>query len=209
MKRGRHREDLLDQGLRLFAGKGYSATGVQDITDAAGVPKGSFYNYFQSKEDFAIAVLERYRTEAQDFMSSKLSGDGPPLTRLRIFFEEGRQKVEAEGFSGGCLAGRLAQELAGEQPGFRPMLDRVFDCMQGRVAGLLREAAERGEIRPEENPDELASFLLSSWQGAMTRAKAAGTSDALRIFEALVFGRLLPSLAPASVAVSSGTTTAA
>lgn len=209
MKRGRHREDLLDQGLRLFAGKGYSATGVQDITDAAGVPKGSFYNYFQSKEDFAIAVLERYRSEAQDFMSSKLSGEAPPLERLRTFFEEGKAKVEAEGFSGGCLAGRLAQELAGELPVFRPILDRVFGCMQCHVALLLSEAIQRGEIRPEENVDELASFLLSSWQGAMTRAKAAGTSDALRIFEAMVFSRLLPSLAPASVAVSGETSTAA
>lgn len=198
MKRGRHREDLIEKGLQLFASKGYSATGVQDITDAAQVPKGSFYNYFQSKEDFALAVLEQYRSQANEHMAELLGGNDSPLRRLRSFFEEGRQKTCAEGFSGGCLAGRLAQELAGEQPAFRPVLDRVFGCMQGRVAGLLQEAGERGEIRPDENPAELASFLLSSWQGAVTRAKAAGHDEALRIFETMVFDRLLPSLAPAS-----------
>lgn len=198
MKRGRHREDLIEKGLQLFASKGYSATGVQDITDAAGVPKGSFYNYFQSKEDFALAVLEQYRSEAQEHMAALFSGNASPLERLRSFFEQGREKTCSEDFSGGCLAGRLAQELAGEQPSFRPVLDRVFGCMQGRVAELLREAGERGEIRQDENPAELASFLLSSWQGAATRAKAAGHDEALRIFESMVFDRLLPSLAPAS-----------
>lgn len=198
MKRGRHREDLIEQGLQLFATKGYSATGVLDITDAAGVPKGSFYNYFQSKEDFALAVLEQYRSQAQEHMAEQLAGPSSPLERLRLFFEAGRAKTCAEGFSGGCLAGRLAQELAGEQPAFRPVLDRVFGCMQGGVALLLQEACERGEIRPGENPAELASFLLSSWQGAVTRAKAAGHDEALRIFESMVFERLLPSLAPAS-----------
>ncbi len=204
MKRGRFREELLDQGLLLMASKGYSATGVHDITEAAGVPKGSFYNYFQSKEDFALAVLERYRQEAQEFMTSMLAGDASPLTRLRSFFEQQRLKVESEGFAGGCLAGRLAQELAGEQPSFRPVLDRVFGCMQGRLARLLEEACEQGEIRlVEESPAELASFLLAGWQGAMTHAKAAGHGEPLRIFELMIFGRLLPALAPVSSADSS------
>lgn len=198
MKRGRHREDLLDRGLQLFGTKGYSATGVSDITDAAGVPKGSFYNYFQSKEDFALAVLEQYREQAHEIMSAQLAGPASPLRRLRTFFEAGRAKALADGFSGGCLAGRLAQELAGEHPSFRPMLDRVFGCMQGGVTRLLQEAAEEGELRPGEDPAELASFLLSSWQGAVTRAKAAGHDGPLKTFEAMVFDRLLPSLAPAS-----------
>ncbi len=200
MKRGRHREDLLEQGLQLFATKGYSATGVSDITDAAGVPKGSFYNYFQSKEEFAMAVLEQYREKAQEVMAAQLSGPASlsPLARLRSFFELGRAKALAEGFSGGCLAGRLAQELAGEQPSFRPVLDRVFGCMQGGVARLLQEAAMRGELRADEDLAELASFLLSSWQGAVTRAKAAGHDGPLRTFAALVVDRLIPALAPAS-----------
>lgn len=200
MKRGRHREDLIEKGLELFASKGYSATGVQDITDAAGVPKGSFYNYFQSKEDFALAVLEKYRDEAHEGMAAQLAGTASPLRRLRAFFEEGRVKALADGFAGGCLAGRLAQELAGEQPSFWPVLDRVFGCMQGGVAKLLEEAVEKGELRREEDLAGLASFLLSSWQGAATRAKAAGNDQALRIFESMVFERLLPSLAPASSA---------
>ena len=202
MKRGRHRDELLDQGLQLFATKGYSATGVQDITDAASVPKGSFYNYFQSKEEFALAVLERYGEEAREFMAAQLTGQGSPLTRLRSFFAAGRAKATSEHFSGGCLAGRLAQELAGEQPSFRPALERVFCCMQNSVVRLLEEAKAAGELTPDQDSGELANFLLASFQGAMTRAKAAGNGEALRIFEDLVFLRLLPSLAPVPPASS-------
>ena len=54
------KDNILEKGLSLFEAKGYNATGIQEIADAAEIPKGSFYNYFSSKEDFGVAVINFY-----------------------------------------------------------------------------------------------------------------------------------------------------
>lgn len=192
MSRGKSRERLLEEGLNLFGRNGYAATGVQDITDAAGVPKGSFYNYFQSKEDFAVAVLELYRDRASEHSAFLTSTEIPsPLTRLSAFLGAAEQELSDSGFAGGCLAGRLAQELAGEQAQFRAPLCQVFGAMQQAVERCLVEAQQVGELAPQDDPALLASFLVNAWQGAMLRAKAAGSVQPLVDVRTVVFSRLL------------------
>lgn len=195
--RGKNRDKLLASGLELLSHKGYSATGVQEITDACGVPKGSFYNYFDSKEDFALAVLGEYQAAACERLAAVLEReDLSPLERLRAMFRESGAEFAAAGFAGGCLAGRLAQELAGENLGFRPPLDHTFDCMQSKVAEVLRQARDAGEwavgeSSDDEEVDAVAEFLVNAWQGAVLRAKAAGSERPLEIFQHTVFDRLL------------------
>jgi TetR/AcrR family transcriptional repressor of nem operon len=197
-RRGRdNREALIAQGLELLRDQGYSATGVQEITDAGGVPKGSFYNYFDSKESFALEVLRRYQQEACAEMAALLDDRGlPPLERLSRLFETRSRELAEHGFTGGCLAGRLAQELAGEHPAFRGPLDHTFDCLQSGIAATLSEARERGELAAGADPGELAEFLVNAWQGGMLRAKAAGSDRPLANFRRLVFARLLADETP-------------
>lgn len=187
------RERLVEQGLELFGTHGFTATGVADVTRAAGVPKGSFYNFFPSKEEFALAVLERYQEAACREMSAGLGGEGSPLTRLRRWFAAGRERMAGSGFQVGCLAGRLAQEVAGDQPAFRQPLEEVFRRMRGHLAGLVREAQRAGEVAPELEAEAVSEFLLNGWQGAVQRAKAAHTAAPLENFERIVFERLLRS----------------
>lgn len=192
MSRGKSRDLLLDQGLELFSTQGYAATGVQDIADAAGVPKGSFYNYFASKEEFAIAVLDRYRTAAhQHFTSALERGDCSPLERLRSFLEASAQRMADSGFTESCLAGRLAQELAGEIAAFRKPLCQVFSSMRSLVAACLVEAQNLGEIATDDDPEALADFLVNSWQGAMLRAKTSESARPLEVALDLFFHRIL------------------
>lgn len=190
--RGKNRERLLESGLELLSHRGYAATGVQEIADASGVPKGSFYNYFDSKEEFAIEVLRRYQ-ELTCRALHEILGDGskPPLARLGVLFARLSADFAGADFAGGCLAARLSQELAGETPVFREPLAWVFDCMQGAIAGVLREARERGDLAPGDDPDALAEFLLNAWQGAAMRAKAAGCRRPLDVFTRVALGRLL------------------
>ncbi|MFN7962345.1 MAG: TetR family transcriptional regulator C-terminal domain-containing protein [Thermoanaerobaculia bacterium] len=192
MPRGKHRDKLLDQGLRLLSERGFGATGVAEVTEAGGVPKGSFYNYFPSKEDFAIEVLSRYQDQACTQMSAVLCNpELAPLERLRRLFESLIEKLAASGFTAGCLAGRLAQEVAGENPTFRKPLEDAFASMRNLVAVCLEQARQAGEIPAEESPERLAEFLLFSWQGAMLRAKAAGNDGPLQAFLDIAFNRLL------------------
>lgn len=196
MSRGKSRERLVEEGLKLFGQQGYAATGVQDITDAAGVPKGSFYNYFDSKEDFALAVLELYRERSMEHFQLLTSPAIPsPLARLHALLVGAEEQLRGSDYSAGCLAGRLAQELAGENPNFRAPLCEVFTMMQGAVAACLREARQLGEIAPQEDPELLASFLVNAFQGAMLRAKAAGSTAPLEAVRTITFSRLLLPLA--------------
>ncbi|MDX1997808.1 MAG: TetR family transcriptional regulator C-terminal domain-containing protein [Thermoanaerobaculia bacterium] len=196
MSRGKSRDKLVEAGLELFGQQGYAATGVQDIADAAGVPKGSFYNYFDSKEDFAVAVLDRYRQGAVEHFASLASLDiASPLARLESLLVGMEEQLAASDFAGGCLAGRLAQELAGENPALREPLCEVFSAMQDRLAACLRAAQQAGELAADEDLELLASFLVNAWQGAMLRAKAAGSVEPLVAVRKVVFSRLLAPLA--------------
>lgn len=198
MARGRHRDRLLDEGLRLFAQRGFAGTGVQEIADAGGIPKGSFYNYFASKDEFGVAVVERYGACSCQEMAAALSGSGSPIERLKAAFRRHDDTLVASGFAGGCLAGRLAQELAGEQPVFRAPLEKIFREQRRLVADLLAQAAAAGEIAAVSDVETLAGFLLSAWQGAMLRAKAAGSARPLEEFHAITFARLLAPPIPAA-----------
>lgn len=178
--------------MSLFASQGFHATGVQEIADAAGVPKGSFYNYFESKEQFAAEVLARYQERECRDLSARLGPEsGPPLARLSGAFDAWIEEIRKSGFTAGCLAGRLAQELAGEVPQLRPPLEHVFTCMRGYLTAVLAEAREAGELEDGPPAEVLAEFILNAWQGAMQRAKTAGDERPLRVCADLVIDRVL------------------
>jgi TetR/AcrR family transcriptional repressor of nem operon len=199
MARGIHRDRLIEQGMALLSRNGYAATGVGEITAACGVPKGSFYNYFASKDDFAFAVIERYGRELCGFMAAGLAGEGDHLARLRRFFQTVIDHMVHEEFAGGCLAGRLAQELAGEQPQFRQPLERVFAAQRRLLAAHIAAGQTAGEIAAGLDPEQTAEFLQAAMQGAALRAKATGNDEPLRIFLQITFERLLaPGGAPSS-----------
>src|SRR6516162_9493212 len=80
------RRRLLAAGLDLVHARGFSASGVKDITDAAGVPKGSFYAYFPSKEAFGVAVLEHYWSDIETRLLPILAADAPARQRVTRFF---------------------------------------------------------------------------------------------------------------------------
>ncbi len=201
-RRGQNRDRLLEEGLRLFAQQGFNATGVQEIADAAGVPKGSFYNYFDSKEQFAAEVLASYQERECAELDELLAPEaGSPLVRLRATFDHWIDEMRECGFTGGCLAGRLAQELAGEVPDLRPPLERVFTCQRGYLSACIAEARDVGELGDGPPAETLAEFILNAWQGALQRAKAAGDEGPLRVCADVVFDQLLR---PRSAAAAGG-----
>lgn len=172
------RARILQAGSELLHKQGYSATGIQQILDACGVPKGSFYHYFKSKEDFGLAVVDMHAermlagAEAM-FANPELA----PMERIRRFFERflGLFTDPANTrFACGCPIGNLVQELAASSQIFRQRLDSVLTGMEERMAVALRQAHEAGEIPARLDPEETARFISSSWQGAILRAKAAG-----------------------------------
>jgi TetR/AcrR family transcriptional repressor of nem operon len=188
------RDQLLEVGLGLMHRNGYHATGLTEILKAADIPKGSFYHHFGSKEEFAIAALEKYVAREGEHAAAVL-GDGktPPLKRLRRYFRELLKMYGQKSEIPGCMMGRFSQEMAADSPELRERISASFAGWQSGVAGVIREAVERRELPPETDAEALAGFLLNSWEGALLRSQAEGSDAPLETFLHYVFDTVLKS----------------
>jgi AcrR family transcriptional regulator len=126
------RDALLDLGTCLLLEAGYNATGVQAVLAAAGVPKGSFYYHFDTKEAFALEAVDRYFALQCRVLTNALGGDGPWLERLERYFEFLVRDYEAADFRRGCLLGTLGQETAASNDALRARIATAFDRGRGR-----------------------------------------------------------------------------
>jgi TetR/AcrR family transcriptional regulator, transcriptional repressor for nem operon len=192
MGREKTRDILLEAGKRVFLEKGYNNAGLEAILQAAGVPKGSFYYYFESKEDFGLQVLNRF-AERYDAEFERCLGDPSrgPVERLRRFFEGGLEKLASQSCRSGCLVGNLSQEMASQSETFRQRLEAVFEGWRERFAACIEQAQRAGEVAAHLDPHVLAEFLLNSWEGAVLRAKTMRSAEPLRAFLTIVFDSLL------------------
>ena len=103
MPRANLKEQIVVAALEAMHQRGFNATSVQDITDAAKVPKGSFYNHFESKEDLALEALDRYWQRVLGSLKSLGDESVPPLARLRAYFSYLNRLASDTGFSSGLV----------------------------------------------------------------------------------------------------------
>jgi TetR/AcrR family transcriptional regulator, transcriptional repressor for nem operon len=154
------RRRLLKAGLDLVHARGFAASGVKDITDAAGVPKGSFYAYFPSKEAFAAAVLENYWADIEKRLLPILDADGLAQERIARFFHVLADEHEAGEFLLGCLIGNLSLELGGSSEPVRAELVRILDRWDAALTACVRSGQrDSADIRGDLDAGELASRL--------------------------------------------------
>lgn len=190
---GDTRELLLRAGLEVLTEKGFSATGIDEILGRAGVPKGSFYHYFASKEAFGLGLIERYG----EFFARKLdrhldNRSLPPLARLQAFVDDARAGMARLGYRRGCLIGNLGQEMGSLPESFRGRLKETFEDWQARFSACLKEAQEVGEVARSADTDQLAAFFWIGWEGAVLRAKLEQSARPLEVFAAFYFAGLPP-----------------
>jgi len=175
---------ILDSGLQVMMTNGYNGTSVKDIVDAANVPKGSFYNYFDSKESFAIEALEKV-AEQNHLETSKFfrSSDTSAKEKLEQFIEMGASQCCASEFKVGCFLGNMCQEMAASSDAIRRKIQHALADMTGLIESALRQAQKEGDLSPDYEPEVLAEFLFNAWQGAMMRMKASGSEAPLEAFK--------------------------
>jgi TetR/AcrR family transcriptional repressor of nem operon len=186
------RDHLLQVGLRHIHSMGYASTGIKEILDDADVPKGSFYHYFRSKEAFTEEVLKLY-VQGEVERCEKIFSDGSvaPLKRLRRYFEELIRVYGQTAPVSGCLLGNLSLEMADRSEPLQSLLHLSFAGWQTAIARVLREAVVRGDLLKSSKPEELASFLVNSYEGALVRSKADRSNKALENFLHFAFNVLL------------------
>jgi TetR/AcrR family transcriptional repressor of nem operon len=186
------RARLLAAGLDLVHTRGFAASGVKDITDAAGVPKGSFYAYFPSKEAFAAAILESYWSDIEARLLPILDSGGSAQERITSFFHALTDEHEASEFLLGCLVGNLSLELSGTSEPVRAELVRILDSWGEAIAACVRTGQKRaGGIRRDLDATDLASLLIESWEGAALRGKVTRSRTPYDRFETVTVPALL------------------
>lgn len=165
------KDKLLDAGLTLLLKHGYNDLGIQSLLKATGVPRGSFYYFFPSKEAFALAVIDRYMEEVHQGLDAALGDISlSPLERPRRFFELSREKYRRDGYFG-CMLGGLGQELCGTSPVFADKIEQCFAWITRRLAACMAEAREQGELPAHSDPHHMADLLLNCWEGAALRCR--------------------------------------
>lgn len=192
MKNTATRDKLIDTGAELITQQGYNATGINAVLKACGVPKGSFYHYFSSKEDFGLAVIEHFANDYDASLVALLEDPmTPPLERLQRYFAVSRAYMSEHDHATGCLIGNLGQELAGQSVRFREALNSAFQRWEARFAHCLQAAQHQGALSEALDAHQLASFILSGWEGAILRAKTLKSDAPMEVFETLLFEQVL------------------
>lgn len=188
MARPSLRNRILDAGLKVMFHKGFIGSGVRDIVAEAAVPQGSFTNHFRSKEAFAREVLDRYFEHTSALVAQAL--DDRSLSareRLRRYLDIITARLAGAQFSRGCLIGDFSLEAVGHSETLRARLVEIFAEWRAPFAACIAEAQAAGEIATTFPAEELAEFLLASWEGAILRMKVARNAAPLERFKTIAF----------------------
>lgn len=171
---------LTQAGYTLFNQHGYNATGIQQITDQAGVPKGSFYNHFDSKEAFAAQIIRNYAVWVDNaWQSGMRSAPAKPVEAIRHLFAQFTLRHETTGCQG-CLVGNFAAEVSESSDTCRAVLDSVMSSWRDRLGELIAQGQAEGQIRTDISALALSSFFWDAWEGAVLRMKVEHRTEPLK-----------------------------
>ena len=175
------RDKLLDEGVALLTEQGYHGTGLQDILQRVGVPKGSFYNYFGSKEEFGAEAIHHYIEPFIQRLDYHLKRPGlSGAEALEAYFGDLIAELDRRKFVGGCLLGNLIGEIGDTSSVCRDALTLAVHRYRDKLAEGIARAQKEGGFRQDKTPEEMADFLADAWQGALLRMKIEQSVKPLR-----------------------------
>lgn len=200
-RRGRRPKTLMDDvdtkallirsGLEHLTEFGFTASGIDRVLKRVGVPKGSFYYYFSSKEVFGQELIANYDAFFSKKLDTFLLDEAySPLDRLSRYVADAQKTMRKYDFKRGCLIGNLGQEVDSLPESYRDLLLDVFLGWQRRVEVCLRLAKKNSELSATANCKQLAEFFWVGWEGAVSRAKLVKSHKPLANFFACFLAAL-------------------
>jgi TetR/AcrR family transcriptional regulator, transcriptional repressor for nem operon len=192
MARESVKEQIIAAAVETLHRRGFNRTSVQDITDAAKVPKGSFYNHFESKEELAVEALDRYWQWVLSGLRPLGDPETPPMERLKQYFRRLSERGRKHEYRPGCMIGNMSTEMPDQSRLVRERLAVVLAAWTRAIESCVREAQADGTMRRDIDARTLAEFLLNSFEGAVLRSKVDRDAAAHAAFEAVVFSTLAP-----------------
>jgi len=187
------KHEIIRKSLHVMFENGYNATGVKDLTDAVGIPKGSLYNYFANKEDYAKEAMCLYYGEMSKKQFDYLIDEKlAPLERIKKFYSTMIQDfMDETQCKFGCFIGNITQEMAGTSEILRETSNRIHCDIVKKIRTCLSDAVRDGYIKKNKNIEVLAEFIVSSWQGSLLRIKATKNKKILDDFYTVLVEILL------------------
>jgi TetR/AcrR family transcriptional repressor of nem operon len=172
------RQGIIDAGQRLMSAKGFSGVGLNEILTTAGVPKGSFYHYFGSKEAFGEALLESYFETYLAEIDETLAQPGLTMAqRLMNYFQQWQDNQSFLDCQGKCLAVKLGAEVADLSPAMRSALKRGTSGIADRLARAIEAGVLEGSLSVDDAPDRVGEGLYQLWLGASIMVKITRTTE--------------------------------
>jgi TetR/AcrR family transcriptional repressor of nem operon len=192
MAKHSHREKILSVGLRLVHERGFARSSVRDITQAAGVPQGSFTNHFKSKEAFGLEIINLYFANGREVIRETLLNDSlPPIQRLVTYIDANINRINQDDMRNGCLFGNFTAEASDHSETIRQRLAEIFAEVQQAFAYCLSAAVTASELPPSVECDEVAACMVASFQGAILLSKAQRSPVPVERFKKLLFSTIL------------------
>ncbi|MBN8942110.1 MAG: TetR family transcriptional regulator C-terminal domain-containing protein [Rhizobiales bacterium] len=190
MARHNTREQIVEAGLKTLLEKGFNGVGVQEITALAGVPKGSFYNHFESKEALGAEIVERYgKASTRRLVLADTSI--APLDRLRRYFQSLNERLVESNFERGCLLGNFSAEMSNQSPLIRDSLAGLYARWTEDIAVAVKDGQADGSIPTKVEAGILAGYLLDAYQGALLRGRVERDNRSFDRFMQIAFGQIL------------------
>lgn len=172
MQEANARSSIIAAGRALLSQKGFSAVGLSEILRTAGVPKGSFYHYFGSKDDFGAALLCSYFDEYHAEMDQLFARPGLRADeKLMLYFASWLESQAVNQCQGRCLVVKLGAEVSDLSDPMRRALHNGTDGIISRLEAALQSGVEGGTLSPEIVDQSLAVSLYQLWIGASVMAK--------------------------------------
>jgi TetR/AcrR family transcriptional repressor of nem operon len=176
-------DNILEIGTDLILKSGYNNVGLNKILKTANIPKGSFYYYFNSKEDFGIQVIKYYSENSLTFLNGYLTdASKEPKERIISFFEDMQKVYVDKEFKEGCLLGNSSLELSDMSEAFSNSVANELNKWQDCFELCIKEGQDANTIKKEESAKDMSDFILTTWEGSLLRMKSSKNTDSISTF---------------------------
>ena len=184
------REALITAGIEQLSEHGYHGTGIKQILDEVNVPKGSFYNFFASKEAFVAEVIGHYSRDLLNQLSEFMAGEGKSLTpieQLRTIYRYSLKQYASHQFKKSCLVGSIATEISAESEMCRIELEAAMKQWLIFFTAIFEQAQIQQLVRDDISPTDMAAVYWAAWEGALIKMKmSADTQPVKKIMELMI-----------------------
>ena len=181
------RAHILKTGQELIWSKGYDLCSVKDITQSAGLPKGSFYHYFESKEKFALEAMNSFI----DTFKEEIPGDKRTISSLKQLLDIRIDSIIKINYARECYMSVMCHAYSEQEDAFRIEVLDAIDRSNEAISELLKSLKSQHLINPKLNLNELIEFIDFTWRGARLKARILKSDKPLKIFKKYLFNYIL------------------